>query len=92
MNSHKIMSIEEAVHKQLLSMDSDAILLDLKEEASAMSKLKGMASQAIEARSGPIQIGTERNILSDSGIGAIASQYYYTFIEQKMCFPYFTED
>lgn len=83
-------SIEESIHKQLLDIDSNTLIPYLKDKETALNKLKSFISSSVNAPDGPVQIGTAKNMFSDSAIEELAKHYHNAFSDGKKCFPYFT--
>jgi|AntAceMinimDraft_8_1070364.scaffolds.fasta_scaffold00500_11 hypothetical protein len=84
-------SIEETVHRELMKVDQEEILPHLESKDAAMVVLKELFNDDVDAPSGPVQIGTTKNILSDSAIRGLAGRYYDAFSTGKKTFPYFME-
>lgn len=84
-------SIEEAIHRQILAEPDDIYLL-LNSEDIALDFLKRLSSSVKDVSVGPIQVGTEKQILTSKSFENISSHYFYAFQSSTMCFPYFVGD
>ncbi len=82
---------EEAIHRNMLSMDSDSILSCLKSKDNALDRLESLFSNTSGKPEGPVQIGTLKDIFEDRAVKKLAMNYYSAFTNGKMCFPYFSD-
>lgn len=85
------LSIEEAIHQQILTEPDDVCFL-INSEITALDFLKRLSSSLKDASVGPIQVGSEKQILTSKSIEKISSHYFYAFQSSTMCFPYFVGD
>ena len=82
-------SVEEAIHEQLMA-NTGQLVPDVLDTKMALEKLKEFTSNVVDAPEGPIQIGTEKKMLSVLAVDELARHYHNAFSNGKMCFPYFT--
>jgi hypothetical protein len=59
---------------------------------AAMAELAAMADASITAPSGPVRIGVERKILTETSIRELAAHYHSAFLQGIHCFPYFASE
>ena len=59
---------------------------------SAMEELETLADALIVAPAGPVQVGVEKKILSETSIREMAAHYYSAFQQGIQCYPYFSAD
>lgn len=65
---------------------------DLPTKNDALAELAGMADAAIDAPDGPVQIGVEKKILTETSLRELAAHYHSAFSKGTRCFPYFSAD
>ncbi len=82
-------SIENLIHKCLISTDYGELFSHLKDKDTVLKELQKFISSTITAPEGPVQIGTSKNMLSDFAIDELARHYHDAFSRGKQCFPYF---
>jgi hypothetical protein len=85
-------AIEEKLHRQLLEALPDSISPFLQSKEGALQKLKLMFESGVSASEGPVQVGTEKKILSNFAVEEMAKHYYDAFATGKQTFPYFAAD
>lgn len=59
---------------------------------SAMECLANLADASIIAPEGPVQVGVESRILTETSIRELAAHYFSAFKKGHCCFPYFGSD
>lgn len=84
-------AVEESLHRELLSAEPDKLEADINTKEKALSRLKSFSESAVDAPSGPVQIGTEDKILTKFAVSELAMHYCDAFTKGKMTFPYFGE-
>lgn len=57
---------------------------------SAMAKIGAIADARIVAPEGPVQIGVEKKILTDTAVQELAAHYHSAFERGIRCYPYFS--
>lgn len=75
--------------RMLNAKDSDQPLPSRDE---AMAELAGLAEASIDAPEGPVQVGVERKILTETSIRELAAHYHSAFSKGLRCYPYFSAD
>ncbi len=58
----------------------------------ALDELAGMADAAINAPDGPVRIGSEKKILTEASLRALAGHYHSAFTRGIRCYPYFSAE
>lgn len=61
-------------------------------KTAAMDALAEFADTTIVAPHGPVQVGTENKILTDTSIKELAAHYHSAFSQGIKCFPYFSKN
>jgi hypothetical protein len=56
----------------------------------AMTELAEMAAAVVIAPEGPVQVGVENRILTDTSISELAAHYHSAFSQGIRCYPYFS--
>jgi len=69
-------------------MEVEAIL----EKDAALSALAKVAAASIKAPSGPVQIGVEKRILTETSLSELAAHYHSAFTQGIRCYPYFSSE
>ena len=59
---------------------------------SAMGDLAAIADARIAAPDGPVQIGVEKKILTETSVQELAAHYHSAFARRIRCYPYFSAD
>lgn len=59
---------------------------------AAMDLLKWVADALIKAPEGPVQVGVERRILTETSVRELAAHYHSAFQDGIRCFPYFAPE
>ena len=74
-------------------------LLDLQESdgdppsmEDALAELASIAGASIDAPDGPVQIGVEKRILTETSLGELAAHYHSAFAKGIRCYPYFSAE
>lgn len=83
---------EEKLRRQLLEGQPQPILSCFENKEDALQKLKAMFESGVSAPEGPVQVGTEKRILSSFAVEEIAKHYHDAFATGKQTFPYFTAE
>lgn len=83
---------EETLHRQLLSADASSLAQHIASEQDALAHLASLSEGSVDLSGGPIQIGSAKQMFTESAIGAICRQYHAGLQAGKMVFPYFTND
>jgi hypothetical protein len=83
---------EEKLHRKLLEASPQSILPCFRGKEDALQKLKVKFEKWASASDGPVQVGTERRILSSFAVEEIAKHYHDAFATGKQTFPYFTAE
>jgi hypothetical protein len=65
---------------------------DLPSQADALKELAGLADAAINAPEGPVQIGVQKRILTETSVHELAAHYHSAFSKGIRCFPYFSAE
>lgn len=68
------------LHDRLLSHDD------------AMTELASFADAAVDAPDGPVQIGVEKKILTETSLRELAAHYHSAFTKGTRCYPYFSAE
>ena len=55
----------------------------------ALARLAAMIQSPLKAPQGPVQIGVEKKILTESALAELAAHYHSAFVGGFQCFPYF---
>lgn len=55
-----------------------------------MKELAMMAGHMIDAPEGPVQVGVEKKILTETSLKELAAHYHSAFSKEVRCYPYFT--
>lgn len=84
-------AIEEAVHREMMQMDVEAVKAQIANRDSALHGLRELASETINAPEGPVQVGSVKTILRAGSVEEIAKHYLDAFLNAKMTFPYFMD-
>jgi hypothetical protein len=58
----------------------------------ALAELASMADSAVNAPDGPVQIGIEKKILTETALRELAAHYYSAFSKGTRCYPYFSAE
>lgn len=58
----------------------------------AMNILRQMGDAVIKAPTGPVQVGVEKRILTNTAIRELAAHYHSAFQDGIRCFPYFVPE
>ena len=69
--------------------------IEIQDEATAtkeaaMEELAAMADASIEAPEGPVQVGIEKKILTDTSLKELAAHYHSAISKGIRCYPYFS--
>jgi len=83
---------EEKLHRQLLEAPPESILPCFTDKENSLQKLKVLFESGVSAPEGPVQVGTEKRILSSFAVEEIAKHYHDAFATGKQTFPYFTAE
>jgi len=83
-------SIEELIHNALMSLDSATLISELKDQKTALYKLKSLIDSTVDASEGPVQIGMEKQIQKEFAISELAKHYLDAFSNDKQVLPYFS--
>jgi hypothetical protein len=59
---------------------------------TAMDLLGRLADAVVKAPEGPVQVGVERRILTNTAIRELAAHYHSAFQDGIRCFPYFSPE
>lgn len=78
------------IEDRLMEIPEFDVNLPSKEEA--MAKIAEMADASIDAPEGPVQIGIEKRILTDTSLRELAAHYHSAFSKGIRCYPYFTAE
>lgn len=65
---------------------------DFPSKEDALAELETMAGAKIEAPDGPVQIGVEKRILTDTALSELAAHYHSAFTKGIRCYPYFSSE
>ena len=84
--------LEESLHAQLSSYDSQQISTYLDNKEIALRRLRSLFTSPVEASEGPVQVGIAKKILSVFTVEEIARHYYDAFSRNKKVFPYLTNE
>ena len=81
--------VEDAIESRISkSFDSTWLALVADQEA-ATCELLAMATTRVTAPTGPVQVGTEKTVLSPNSARDMAARYHSAFAEGVRCYPYF---
>jgi hypothetical protein len=78
------------IEDRLLEMQP--VVHDIPASQGAFDELAGMAEAAINAPDGPVQIGVEKKILTETSLRELAAHYHSAFTKGIRCYPYFSAD
>jgi hypothetical protein len=81
--------IEEFLQERLAAFSISPAFNAVLDFGSAMERLKQIAGVEIKAPSGPVQVGMEQKILTQTSIHELAAHYLSAFDQGIQCFPYF---
>jgi hypothetical protein len=84
--------VEQRVHGRFMRADAQLLWDTLQGADKALRELRGLAEATLEAPEGPVQVGTERHILSERGVSELAKHYLSAFTRRRVCLPYFTAE
>lgn len=84
------LTIEEQLHQSMLSEALDPILPNLTSRELALDRLRKLCNGGLRAPEGPVQVGTQRNLMSSFAIEELAKHYHDAFNRGAQTFPYFT--
>lgn len=56
----------------------------------ALAEIASLADALIDAPEGPVQLGVESRILTETSVRELAAHYHSAFSKQVRCFPYFS--
>ena len=73
-------------------LEIQKVVPDIPAKQAAMNELASMADASINAPEGPVQIGVERKILSDTSLRELAAHYHSAFNKGIRCYPYFSTE
>jgi hypothetical protein len=59
------------------------------DKEAATRELLAMATTRVTAPAGPIQVGTEKTVLSPQSATDMAAHYHSAFAQGIRCYPYF---
>lgn len=83
---------EEALHHRLLSADAGEFGQYLASQQEALGRLASLSQESVVVPGGPVQIGSAKQMFTDSATVSLARHYHAGFQAGKMVFPYFTND
>ena len=83
------LAVEESLHSQLLELDCAEFVSAIQDQDQALAQLQKFADSTLDAPEGPVQIGTERQILKKGSITELAKHYFDGFANDKRVLPYF---
>jgi hypothetical protein len=64
----------------------------LLQKDAALEALAQVADASIKAPSGPVQIGIEKKILTETSLSELAAHYHSAFTQGIRCYPYFSSE
>lgn len=64
----------------------------LLEKDAALDALAKLADASIKAPLGPVQIGVEKRILTDTSLSELSAHYHSAFTQGIRCYPYFSSE
>ena len=59
---------------------------------AALAELACVADAAINAPDGPVQVGVEKKILTETSLRELAAHYHSAFFKGIRCYPYFSAE
>ena len=65
---------------------------ELLSQDAALAELASLADAAINAPEGPVQIGVQKRILTETSVQELAAHYHSAFSKGIRCFPYFSAE
>ncbi len=77
--------------EDMLDKASGGVVAGMTQE-SAMADLAEIADARIVAPAGPVQIGVEKKILTETSVQELAAHYHSAFAQGIRCYPYFSAD
>ena len=83
------MEVEDAIEARISQKVDPAWSALVIDKDTATRELSAMATTPVTAPSGPVQVGTEKTVLSAQSASEIASHYYAAFAQGIRCYPYF---
>ena len=63
---------------------------DLLSKDDALAELALIAGESINSPEGPVQIGIEKKILTETSLRELAAHYHSAFTKGNRCYPYFS--
>lgn len=88
--SYHLFRLPLQIEDHLLEVRSEDPELPVQE--AALKELAGMADASIDAPEGPVQIGIEKRILTDTSVRELAAHYHSAFSKGIQCYPYFSAE
>lgn len=71
-------------------LEVQAVIPGIPTNQGALDELASMADAAINAPDGPVQIGVEKKILTETSLRELAAHYHSAFTKGIRCYPYFS--
>ena len=85
-------ALEDHLEHDLTKMDWIEASKSIETREAAMAALKQLSDAIVKAPAGPVQVGGERKILSDTAVHELAAHYHSAFQDGIRCFPYFAPE
>ncbi len=89
MGCYHLFRLPPEIEDRLEGMDHGTEALD---KDGAMAALGDLADSVIDAPEGPVQIGVQKRILSQTSVQELAAHYHSAFKRGIRCYPYFSAD
>lgn len=81
--------IEDAIEGQIAQQLDPAWLAFVADRDAADHELQAMSASPVTAPEGPVQVGTEKKVLSPDSLSDMAAHYRAAFAQGIRCYPYF---
>jgi hypothetical protein len=81
--------IEDAIEGQIAQQLDPAWLTFVADRDAAERELQLMSAAPVTAPEGPVQVGTDKKVLSPDSLADMAAHYRAAFAQGIRCYPYF---
>lgn len=85
-------ALEDRVEHAYEKMNWDEAFSEIQSRDTALTALQKLADALIKAPEGPVQVGSERKILSLTSVQELAAHYHSAFRDEIKCYPYFAPE
>jgi hypothetical protein len=73
-------------------LETQVAIANFLSQDKALTELATIADSAIHAPDGPVQIGIEKKILTETSLRELAAHYHSAFSKGTRCYPYFSTE